>query len=96
MVKSVPSMVTKLREGVQYGVFKAWASAVHDWVVSHTGIMPENLGPSSVRFVARLTMASEFHAMVETSGALGTGAPEPGTTGDVTWAGLYEHLRDRL
>lgn len=36
MVKSAPTMVTKLSKSANYEALKAWASAVDDWVFSHT------------------------------------------------------------
>lgn len=36
MVKSAPTMITKLRKSASYEALKAWSSAVYDWVFSHT------------------------------------------------------------
>ena len=35
LIKSVGQMVTKLKKGVSYTTFKAWVSALHDWLASH-------------------------------------------------------------
>lgn len=56
MVKSAPTMVTKLKTSANYEVLKAWASAVDDWVFSHTQVYPDCLGPTAVRSVARMTL----------------------------------------
>ena len=50
---------------------KAWLSVVEDWVLSHTHTMPDNLGPATVRAVARLTMSPDVYSWLETSGTLG-------------------------
>ena len=44
MVKSSAQVVTPLQEQATYTSFKAWLSAVEDWVLSHTHTMPDNLG----------------------------------------------------
>jgi hypothetical protein len=49
-------MVTKLKTNANYEVLKAWASAVDDWVFSHTQVYPDCLGPTAVRSVARMTL----------------------------------------
>ena len=71
MVKSMSTMVTKLPDTATYAKFKAWLSAVEDWVASHLGAALEALGPHAVRTVARLTMTPELHAVLETTGVLG-------------------------
>ena len=85
MVKSVSTMVTKLPDTATYAKFKAWLSAVEDWVASHLGAALEALGPHAVRTVARLTMTPELYAVLETTGMLGmqTGGGRP--RGDTTW-----------
>ena len=85
MVKSVSTMVTKLPDTVTYAKFKAWLSAVEDWVASHLGAALEALGPHAVRTVARLTMTLELYPVLETMGVLGmqTGGGHP--RGDTTW-----------
>ena len=64
-------MVTRLQERATYASFKAWLSAVEDWVSSHTHTTPDNLGPATVHAVARLTMSLDVYSWLETSGALG-------------------------
>ena len=71
MVKSSAQMVTRLQERATYASFKAWLSAVEDWVLSHTHTMPDNLGPATVCAVAHLTMSPDVYSWLETSGALG-------------------------
>ncbi len=56
MVKSAPTMVRKLGKDAKYEALKAWASAVDDWVFSHTHVYPDSLGPTAVRSVARMTL----------------------------------------
>jgi hypothetical protein len=72
MVKSAPTMVTKLVKTANYETLKAWASAVEDWVFSHTQIFPDDLGPRAVRSVARMTLTAELYSALENSGALGS------------------------
>ena len=85
MVKSVSAMVTKLPATATYAKFKAWLSAVEDWVVSHLGAALEAVGPHAVRMVARLTMTPELYAVLEMTDVLGmqTGGGRP--RGDTTW-----------
>ena len=85
MVKSVSTMVTKLPDTATYAKFKAWLSAVEDWVASHLGAALEVLGPHAVRTFARLTMTPELYAILEMTGMLGmqTGGGRP--QGDTTW-----------
>ena len=71
MVKSVSTMVTKLPDTTTYTKFKAWLSAVEDWVAGHLGAALEALGPHAVRTVARLTMTPELYTVLETTGVLG-------------------------
>ena len=90
MVKSVSTMVTKLQDTATYAKFKAWLSAVEDWVASHLGAALEALGPHADRTVARLTMTPELYAVLETTGVLGmqTGGGRP--RGDTTWQAVVE------
>ena len=85
MVKSVSMMVTNLPVTATYAKFKAWLSAVEDWVASHLGAALEALGPHAVRTVARLTMTPELYAILETTSMLGmqTGGGRP--RGNTTW-----------
>ena len=71
MVKSAASMVTRLPDTATYAKFKAWLSAVEDWVASHLGTPPDALGPHAVRTTARLSMTAELYALLETTGVLG-------------------------
>ncbi len=72
MIKSAPAMVTKLTKSMNYGALKAWASAVEDWVYSHTHIMPDKLGPMAVQSVARMMLELELYSTLEAKGALGS------------------------
>ena len=88
MVKSLAQMVTRLQEQATYASFKAWLLAVEDWVSSHTHMTSDNLGPATVRAVARLTMSPDVYSWLETSRALGmTQVDGAGWTnrGDTTW-----------
>ena len=71
MVKSVGTMVTKLPDTAIYAKFKAWLSAVEDWVASYLGTALEALRPHAVQTVAWLTMMPELYTVLETMGALG-------------------------
>ena len=93
MIKSAPTMVTKLVKTANYDTYKAWSSAVDDWVFSHTQIYPEKLGPSAVRSIARMTLDPELYAALEGDGALGGRA---GSASETKWEAMMEHLRDRL
>ena len=95
MIKSAPQMIDKLKVGATYGKLKAWASAVEDWLYSHTQVYPDRLGPSAVRSVARMTLSAELYSLLEGDGVLGRRA---GTAaGDTaTWNQLMDHIRDRL
>ena len=70
MVKSSAQMVTRLQEQATYTSFKAWLSAVEDWVSSHTHTTPDNLGLATVHAVAHLTMSLEVYSWLETCGTL--------------------------
>lgn len=85
MVKSVGTMVAKLPDTATYAKFKAWLSAVEDWVASHLGASQDALGPNAVRTVARLTMAPELYAVLETTGVLGAQKGGGRPRGDTTW-----------
>ena len=78
-------MVTKLPDTATYAKFKAWLSAVEDWVASHLGAALEAVGPHAGRTVTRLTMTPELYAVLETTGMLGmqTGGGQP--RGNMTW-----------
>ena len=65
-------MVTCLQERATYASFKAWLSAVEDWVSSYTHTTPENLGPATICTMACLTMSPDVYSWLETSGTLGT------------------------
>jgi hypothetical protein len=88
-------MVTKLQPNATYEVLKAWASAVEDWVYSHTQVHPDNLGPTAVRSVARMTLAPVLYTQLEGDGALGSRAGAHGGS-TASWDRMMEHLRDRL
>ena len=64
-------MVTYLYEWATYASFKAWLSAVKDWVLSHTHTMPDNLGLATVCAMAHLTISLDVYSWLEISGALG-------------------------
>jgi hypothetical protein len=93
MVKSAPTMVTKLPKSANYETLKAWTSAVEDWVFSHTQVFPEDLGPTAVRSIARMTLSAELYSILENSGALGnrSGKGEP-----ASWNRMMDHLREKL
>lgn len=93
MVKSAPTMVTKLKKDANYESFKAWLSAVDDWVFSHTQVLPDDLGPTAVRSVARMTLTAELYSVLENGGALGN---RSGTGEPASWPKMIEHLRERL
>ena len=65
LIKSVGQMVTKLKKGVSYTTFKAWVSALHDWLASHAQLTPEQLGPASLRAIIRLTIDNELYTVLE-------------------------------
>ena len=85
MVKSVSTMVTKLPDTATYAKFKAWLSAVEDWVASHLGAALEALGPHAVRTVVRLTMTPELYAVLATTGVLKMQTRGGHPRGDTTW-----------
>ena len=64
-------MVTHLQEQATYALFKAWLSAVKDWVLSHTHTMPSNLGLATIHTMACLTMGLDIYSWLETWGMLG-------------------------
>ncbi len=71
MVKSASTMVTKIGSDATYDTLKAWQSAVEDWVFTSTSITPEDLGPISVRSVARMTLKPELYTALDNAGAMG-------------------------
>lgn len=88
MVKLVGIMVTKVPDTVTYAKFKAWLSAVEDWVASHLGTALKVLGPHAVRMVARVTMMIKLYAILDTTGMLGMqkgGGRPPPPQGNMTW-----------
>lgn len=91
MIKTVGRLVTPLEGNANYEVYKAWESAVGDWVFSHTSLMPAELGPTSVRSVARMTMKPELYTSLDNAGAMGSRGG-----GKATWKGMAEHLQDKL
>ena len=78
-------MVMKLLDTVTYAKYKAWLSAVEDWVASHLGAALEALGPHAVRTVAQLTMTPELYAVLETTGVLGMQKEGGRPRGDMMW-----------
>ena len=65
-------MVTHLQKWATYTSFKAWLSAVEDWVLSYTHTIPDNLGPVTIYTMAHLTMSLEVYSWLETYTMLGT------------------------
>ena len=61
MVKSWAQIITHLQEQATYASFKAWLSAVEDWVSSYTCTMPDNLGPVTIHAMAHLTMSLDVY-----------------------------------
>ena len=94
MIKSAPTMVTKLHVTADYQKLKAWQSAVEAWVLSHMQIYPDKLGPSAVRTVARMTLSAELYTALEGDGALGIRGKE--SEAETRWDVMMEHLRERL
>ena len=64
-------MVNHLQEWAIYTSFKAWLSAVEDWMLSHTHTMPENLGSVTIHAMAYLTMSPDMYSWLETYNILG-------------------------
>ena len=85
MVKLVSTMVTKLPGSATYAKFKAWLSAVEDWVASHLGTTLEVLGLHAARTVARLSMMLELYAILETTSVLGIQKGGGRPRGNTTW-----------
>ena len=56
-------------------------------------MLPDRLGPSAVRSVARMALAPDLYSRLEGDGALGG---RHGSDEDARWEVLLEHLRDRL
>ena len=96
MVKSAASMVIRLPDTATYAKFKAWLSAVEDWVASHLGTSPDALGPHAVRTTARLSMTVELYSLLETTGVLGAWRGSDRPRGDTTWGKVVEQVRDHL
>ena len=71
MIKTVARLVTPLDVSANYDAYKAWESAVGDWVFSHTNLLPGELGPTSVISVARMTMKPELYTSLDNAGAMG-------------------------
>lgn len=65
MVKSASHMITKLKDGVDYAKFKAWLSALRDWVESHSHLTPDQLGPASLRAIIRISIDPELYDAME-------------------------------
>lgn len=93
MIKTVGRLVSPLESSATYDQYKAWESAVGDWVFSHTSIAPCDLGPTSVRSVARMTMKPELYTLLDNAGAMGSRA---GNRGQADWKAMSEHLQDKL
>ena len=93
MIKSAPTMVSKLDKEASYEIFKAWQSSVEDWVFSHTSLYPSDLGPISVRSVARMTLKPELYTILDNAGTMGSRTNE-GI--QATWTTMTEHLKDKL
>ena len=89
MIKSVRIMVTPLEASAKYGEYKMWEAAVGDWVFTHTALTPAELGPYSVRSVARITLKPELYASLDNSGAMGAGNR---SGAQVSWKGMLEHI----
>ena len=66
-----------------------------DWVFSHTQVYPDNLGPTAIRSVARMTLEPELYTALEGDGALGHRSGLH-ATGATTWEQVLEHIKDRL
>lgn len=77
----------------KYESYKAWESAVGDWVFSHTSLVPGELRPYSVRSVARMTMTPELYTSLDNAGAMGTREKEGS---QASWRTMTEHLQDKL
>lgn len=65
MIKTVSRLVSPLESAANYEQYKAWESAVADWVFSHTSLLPGELGPTSVRSVARMTMKPDLYTSLD-------------------------------
>lgn len=89
MIKTVGRLVTPLDGSAKYESYKAWESAVGDWVFSHTSLLPSELGPTSVRSIARMTMKPELYTSLDNAGAMGS----RGKSGvRASWKTMTEHL----
>jgi hypothetical protein len=89
MIKLVRIMVTPLESNAKYGAYNMWEAAVGDWVFNHTALVPTELGPYSVRSVARMTLKPDLYTSLDNSGAMGArsknGAP-------ASWKTMLEHI----
>ena len=77
MMSVLPSMVKPLTARATYERLRAWQITVTDWVNYCAKVLPDDLGPSTVRSIARLTMDEELYTELEQEGALG-GRPGDG------------------
>ena len=93
MVKSAPTMVTKLGQDAYYEAWKAWESSVEDWVFSHTSLYPADLGPISVHSIARMTMKLDLYTALDSAGAMGN---RTYSGAQASWKTTMEHLKDKL
>ena len=89
MIKSVRIMVKPLEDRTKYGDYKMWEAAVGDWVFNHTTLLPTELGPYSVRSIARMTLKPDLYAGLDNAGAMGT----RGKDGvQASWKKFLEHI----
>ena len=65
-------MVIQLQVQATYALYKAWLLVVKDWVLSHTHIISDNLGPATICTVAHLAMSPDVYSALKTCGMLGT------------------------
>ena len=82
MLKSRSSLLaTRLdcvRE-VKFPAYKAWLSALADWVFGHTQLPLEMIGPNSLQSIMRMALMQEFYDRLDEAGAL---------AGDVSWKAI--------
>ena len=71
MIKTVGRLMIPLEGAAKYQSYKAWEAAVGDWAFSHTALVPSDLGPYSVRSVARMTMKPELYTNLDNARAMG-------------------------
>ena len=82
MLKSRSSLLaTRLdcEKEVKFPAYKAWLSALTDWVFGHTQLPLEMIGPNSLRSVMRMALTQEFYDRLDEAGAL---------AGDVSWRAI--------